>query len=142
MDPGLLGFAAIVSVPAFLLAYAMYHSLRKDWEKLRKLEETAKRPSLDRRAVRLQRQAEEQELGLVESTERMEERAAELDRTAEEHGRRLENLEAVVVGQVGSRPHEAEGPAEGPVEVPSPDRKPPKKQNRMRTARLARRLDR
>jgi hypothetical protein len=153
MDPGLYGFAAIVSVPIFLLFYAMGHILRKEWRQTREKEKTAERPSLDRQLERLLNRAEAHELSLEESARRLEEKVDELDRIRAEHGRRLENLEAVVVGQAwnaagapgsveagglprpaGTRPHEG-------AETPK-DKKLTRKQIRDRTARLARRLDR
>jgi hypothetical protein len=127
MDPGIYVFAAFVSVPIFLLLYAMGYRLKKEWRQTREQEKTAERPGLDRKLNRLLQRAAAQELALEESTQRLEQQADELDRVREEHGRRLENLEAVVVGQVWN---EVETP--GPVQtggLPRP-------------ARLARRLDR
>jgi hypothetical protein len=142
MDPGLIGFAVIVSVPTFLLFYAMGHVVRKEWRRTRELEKTAERPGRERQLEQLLQRAEAQELTLEESVQRLEERAGELGRVSGEHGRRLENLEAVVVGQVGNetdppvatRPHE--------FAAPSPNQKSAKKLNRTRTAKLARRVDR
>jgi hypothetical protein len=148
MDPGLIGFAAIVSVPAALLFYVMGIVLRKQWHKTRELEKAAERPGRRRQLERLLSRVEAQELTLEESMQRLEERTGELDRASDEHGRRLENLEAVVVGQVwnaadwpaATLPHDsADTP---PDDTRSTARKSTKKLNRTRTARLARRVDR
>ncbi|HYG62923.1 MAG TPA: hypothetical protein VEL74_10105, partial [Thermoanaerobaculia bacterium] len=91
MDPGLIGFAAIVSVPFALLVYAMGIVLRKEWRKTQEREKAAARPGVERRLDRLLKRAEAQGLAMEEAALRLEEQVEELDQVREEHGRRLEN---------------------------------------------------
>ena len=121
--------------------------LRKEWRKTRALEKAAERPGRERQLERLLGRVEAQELTLEESMQRLEERAGELDRASDEHGRRLENLEAVVVSQAWEALHspKAAKAEEHPVAIvptrPHETDEPTVEQrNRQRAADLARRV--
>lgn len=157
MDSGFLIFAFFAAFPLYLLIYALYRTLTQEWRKVRAREQAFDTAALENKAERLVKRAEAHERTLEDTVQKLEQRAADLDRASGEYARRLENLEAVVVAQVwspldpsapaqeegpprfaGTRPHEASGTSAGG----SPrSRRATKALNRRRTARLAHRLE-
>ncbi|HKI03102.1 MAG TPA: hypothetical protein VKK31_14090 [Thermoanaerobaculia bacterium] len=154
MDYGLLGFAAILSIPIFYVIHVIFHLLNKQWREVRAKEQFLEQTRLEQKVEWLTNRAEAQEKTLEDSRRNLAPAAEDLDRASEEYGRRLENLEAVVVGQVGkavdppglgeeggsslpTRPHEV-------TETSTKSSKPKgstKNLNRRRTAKLAHRFD-
>ena len=136
MDPAGLAFAVFFSVFVVPLVYGMYRILKRDWREMRGLEEDLHLESLERKAEWLLERAEAQERGPDEGRE-LEAQVEHLDQARAGYAKRLENLEAVVVGQVW------DGAAD-----PEPGARPPgrtriaaRELNRRRTAELARQLD-
>jgi hypothetical protein len=144
MDFGLLVFAAAI---LFLPFYAKFHVLARHWREVRAKEQPPLKTHLEHRVERLVKRAEAQERTLEDSRRKLEPAVEELDRVSGEYGKRLENLEAVVVGQVwnrldqpglGTRPHEV---AETSKDERSRNKRSTKNLNRRRTAKLAHRVD-
>jgi hypothetical protein len=144
MDLGLIGFSAILTGFFSMFGYGAYWHLKRELAKVRAKEKVWNTPALEKKAAELLRRIEAQEASLKESRSSLELRVERLDQARGNHGKRLENLEAVVVGQVwedldaslpvATRPHESAGTSRGKGET--------KELNRRRTAKLARQVDR
>ncbi len=134
MDLGFLIFALFAAFPLYLLIYALYRTLTREWRKVRAKEQVFDTVALESRAERLVKRAEAHERTLDDTVQKLEQRTADLERASGEYGRRLENLEAVVVGQVWS-------PLDPSAGGSPRSRRDTKALNRRRTARLARQLE-
>jgi hypothetical protein len=155
MDFGLLGFAAILSVPIFYVIHVIFHLLNKQRREVLAKEQYLEKTGLEQKVEWLTNRAEAQEKALEDSLRKLAPVAEDLDRASGELGRRLENLEAVVVGQVGkavdppglgeeggsslpTRPHEV---SDSSTNERSRPKRSTKNLNRRRTAKLAHRFD-
>jgi predicted NBD/HSP70 family sugar kinase len=136
MDPAGLAFAVFLAVFVLLCGYGMSRNLKQDWREMRDLEEDLHLESLERKAERLLERAEAQEGG-PDAGRELEARVERLDQARAGYVQRLENLEAVVVGQVWD---EADDPERG-VRPPERPKVAVRELNRRRTAELARQLD-
>jgi len=100
MDPGGLFSVAFLFGFVCLCVYGIYRNLSEDWRQVRGQEKKLKWGRMGEKAEQLQQRAAAQEQALADSSRKLEQTVEELDRVDEVHGRRLENLETVVVGQV------------------------------------------